>query len=152
MKLMDLIVKEAVIVDLKSKDKKGVIRELTEALVKTKKISSGEKIVKILLDREELGSTGIGSGVAIPHGKTDEIDQMIVAFGTSREGIEFESLDKEPVYLVFLMLAPVDSAGGHLKALANISRMVKEKHCRQSLREACGVEEIIKIIKEEDKY
>ncbi len=151
MKLMDNIVKEAIIIDLASKDKIGVISELTEALVKAKKVSSREKIIRILLDREELGSTGIGSGVAIPHGKTDEIDKVIIAFGSSKAGIEFASLDGAPVHLVFLLLAPADSAGEHLQALAKISRMVKDKRCRPLLREASCVEEIVKIITEEDK-
>lgn len=152
MKLMDYIVKDAVIVNLASKEKEGAISELVEALLKAKKIASREKMVKILLDREELGSTGIGSGVAIPHAKTDDIDNVLIAFGSSNEGIEFASLDNKPVYLVFLMLAPLSSTGIHLKALAKISRMTKSNRCRPSLRKAQSAEEILKIIKEEDKY
>ncbi len=152
MKLMDFIVKDAVVVNLQGKEKKDVLEELVNALVKSKKISSKEKVVKILLDREELGSTGIGQGVGIPHGKTDEVDNVVIAFGSSKQGIEFESLDGEPVYLVFLLLAPVESTGAHLKALAKISRILKDKHFRQSLRDAKNAEEAIKIIKEEDEY
>jgi nitrogen PTS system EIIA component len=152
MKLMDFIVKDALVVNLQGKEKKDVIEEMVNALVKSKKISSKEKVVKILLDREELGSTGIGQGVGIPHGKTNEVDNVVIAFGSSRQGIEFESLDGEPVYLVFLLLAPVESTGAHLKALAKISRILKDKHFRQSLRDAKNAEEAIKIIKEEDEY
>jgi PTS system nitrogen regulatory IIA component len=152
MKLMDFIVKDAIVVNLQGKEKKDVLEEMVEALVKSKKISGKEKVVKILLDREELGSTGIGQGVGIPHGKTNEVDNVVIAFGSSRQGIEFESLDGELVYLVFLLLAPVESTGIHLKALAKISRILKDKHFRQSLRDAKDVAEVVKIIKEEDEY
>ncbi len=152
MKLMDFIVKEAIVVNLQGKEKKDVLEEMVEALAKSKKISSKEKVVKILLDREELGSTGIGQGIAIPHGKTNEVDNVVIAFGSSKQGIEFESLDGEPVYLVFLLLAPVESTGVHLKALAKISRILKDKHFRQSLRDAKDTAEVVKIIKEEDEY
>jgi nitrogen PTS system EIIA component len=152
MKLMDFIVKDAIVVNLQGKEKKEVLEEMVDALVKSKKISNKEKVVKILLDREELGSTGIGQGVGIPHGKTNEVDNVVIAFGSSKQGIEFESLDGEPVYLVFLLLAPVESTGIHLKALAKISRILKDKHFRQSLRDAMDVGEVVKIIKEEDEY
>ena len=152
MKLMDFIVKDAIVVNLQGKEKKDVLEEMVDALVKSKKISNKEKVVKILLDREELGSTGIGQGVGIPHGKTNEVDNVVIAFGSSKQGIEFESLDGELVYLVFLLLAPVESTGSHLKALAKISRILKDKHFRQSLRDAKDVAEVIKIIKEEDEY
>ncbi len=152
MKLMDFIVKDAVVVNLQGKEKKDVLEEMVNALVKSKKISNKEKVVKILLDREELGSTGIGQGVGIPHGKTDEVDNVVIAFGSSKQGVEFESLDGELVYLVFLLLAPVESTGAHLKALAKISRILKDKHFRQSLRDAKDAAEAIKIIKEEDEY
>lgn len=149
---MDFIVKDAIVVNLQGTEKKDVLEEMVEALVKSKKISSQEKVVKILLDREELGSTGIGQGIAIPHGKTNEVDNVVIAFGSSKQGIEFESLDGELVYLVFLLLAPVESTGIHLKALAKISRILKDKHFRQSLRDAKDVAEVTKIIKEEDEY
>ena len=152
MKLMDFIVKDAILVNLQGTEKKEVLNEMVEALVKSKKVANKDKVVKILLDREELGSTGIGSGVAIPHGKTNDLDNVIISFGSSKQGIEFESLDGEPVYLVFMLLAPVDSTGIHLKALAKISRILKDKHFRQSLRDAKTVDEAVKILKEEDEY
>lgn len=152
MKLMDYLAKEAIVVELQGTDKKSVLDELVESLAKDGKISYADKVVKILLDREELGSTGIGQGIAIPHGKTDQVNNVVIAYGASKKGIEFESLDGEPVYLVFLLLAPVESTGIHLKALAKISRMLKDKHFRQSLREAKTTDGIISIIKEEDNY
>lgn len=152
MKLMDYLTKEAVLVGLQGMDKKKVLEELVDPLSKNGKISDPDKVIKVLLEREELGSTGIGQGIAIPHAKTDQVNNVVIAYGASKKGIEFESLDGEPVYLVFLLLAPVESTGIHLKALAKISRMLKDKHFRQSLRDAKTSEEVIGIIKEEDNY
>lgn len=152
MRIMDFLTKETVMVDLKSMDKKGVLNELVDVLVKNNKVSDKNKTIKILLEREELGSTGIGQGIAIPHGKTDEVSNVVIAFGSSKQGIEFDSLDGEPVYLVFLLLAPTESAGVHLKALAKISRLLKDKHFRQALRDAKSDDEVINIIKEEAQY
>ena len=104
------------------------------------------------MEREKLGSTGIGQGVAIPHGKSDSVESLVAALGVSKRGVDFESLDGEPVNLIFLLVAPPDSAGQHLKALARISRLLKDKFFRQALREAKSLEEIQRIIKEEDEY
>lgn len=152
MRIMDYMCRGAVAVDLKGKDKKDVINELSDLLLKAKKISDKEKVVKILLEREELGSTGIGQGIAIPHGKTGQVNEVVVAFGSSKQGIDFEALDGEPVYIVFLLLAPTESSGVHLKALAKISRLLKDKYFRQALRDAKNTDEVIKVIKEENGY
>jgi nitrogen PTS system EIIA component len=152
MRIMDYLSKNAIAIDIKGKNKKEVISELADLLVKAKKIQDKEKIVKVLLEREELGSTGIGQGIAIPHGKTDQIDDVVIAFGSSKQGIDFESLDGEPVYLVFLLLAPMESSGVHLKALAKISRLLKDKYFRQALRDAKNVDDVIKVIKDENGY
>ncbi|MFH1784405.1 MAG: PTS sugar transporter subunit IIA [bacterium] len=152
MRIMDYLCKGAVAVDLKSKDKKGVINELVDLMLKAKKISDKDKIIKILLEREELGSTGIGQGIAIPHGKTNQVDEVVVAFGSSKQGVDFEALDGESVFLVFLLLAPMESSGVHLKALAKISRLLKDKYFRQALRDAKNADEVIKVIKEENGY
>ena len=152
MRIMDYLCKNAIAVDLKARNKKEVINEMTAVLAKTNKISDKEKVVKILLEREELGSTGIGQGIAIPHGKTNQVDDVIITFGSSKQGIDFESLDGEPVYLLFLLLAPLESSGVHLKALAKISRLLKDKYFRQALRDAKNIDEVIKVIKEENGY
>jgi len=102
------------------------------------------------LEREKLGSTGIGQGVAIPHGKTDVLHEQIGVLGISHKGIEFNSLDGEPVHIIFLLVGPVEVAGQHLKALSKISRLFKDKFLRQSIKDAVAVEEVIKIIQEED--
>jgi len=153
MKIRDFLSVEAITVDMQGDDKKAVIKELVALLPRTKKVreKDTDKIVKILMDREDLGSTGIGQGIAIPHGKTDTITDIVAAFGMSKKGVDFEALDGEPVNLIFLLVAPHDSAGAHLKALAKISRLLKDKFFRQALREAKTPEEVLKIIKEEDE-
>lgn len=152
MKIVDFLSHEAVTVDLAAQTKEDIIKELVQLLYKTKKIKDVAHIVKILMEREELGSTGIGQGIAIPHGKSDTIKNIVAAFGISKKGIDFEALDGEPVNLIFLLVAPIDSAGAHLKALAKISRLLKDKFFRQALRESKDAKEVMKIIKEEDEY
>ena len=152
MKIMDFLAADAIIVDLKASDKKGAITELVNALADAKKIKKPEEVTAVIMEREKLGSTGIGQGVAIPHGKTDIVPQQIGALGISQKGIEFNSLDGEPVNLVFLLCGPVDIAGQHLKALARISRLFKDKFFRSALRNAKNADEIVQIISKEDEY
>jgi PTS system nitrogen regulatory IIA component len=103
-----------------------------------------------LMTRESLGSTAIGQGIAIPHAKSDCVNTLIGAFGLSKKGVDFDSLDGEPAYIFFLLVAPVDSAGPHLKALARISRLLKDKYFRDSLRACTDEKAIIKTITLED--
>jgi len=154
MKIMGFLCKEAIEVNLQATKKKEVVKELIDKLVTANRIKEDakEKILQALLEREKLGSTGIGQGVAIPHAKTDKITEIVCAFGTSRNGVEFDALDGEKVYIIFLLIAPQDSAGMHLKVLAKISRLLKDKFFRQALREAKTPGDVIKIIKEEDIY
>lgn len=151
MKIMDFLNRKAVIADLKSADKVGVIKELVDSLVATGVIKGKkEELIKILMAREALGSTGIGQGIGIPHGKSPQIKSLVAAFGLSRSGVDFESLDGEPTCIFFLLLAPEDSAGPHLKALARISRLLKDKYVREMLKKAHDEKEIVKIITDED--
>jgi PTS system nitrogen regulatory IIA component len=152
MKIMDFLSKDAIIVDLKSTDKKPAIIELVETLKNTKKIKKTDEIIDVILKREKLGSTGIGQGVAIPHGKTDILHEQVGVLGISHKGIEFNSLDGEPVHIIFLLVGPVEVAGQHLKALSKISRLFKDKFLRQGIRDAAAAEEIVKIIQQEDAY
>jgi len=154
MKITDFLCKEAIEVNLQSTKKKETLKELIDKLGDAKRIkeSAKEKILQALLDREKLGSTGIGQGVAIPHAKTDKVDEIVCAFGTSKKGVDFDALDGEKVFIIFLLIAPQDSAGMHLKVLAKISRLLKDKFFRQALREAGSTNEVVKIIKEEDTY
>ena len=153
MNIMEFLDERAVSVDIKSQEKEDVIRELVQLLAKAGAIKEKDvsKLVQILLKRESLGSTGIGQGVAIPHGKSDCVTSLVAAFGVSRAGLKFDSLDGEPVHLLFLLVAPEDSAGPHLKALARISRLLKDRHFRDSLRAAKDERALVKIIRDEDE-
>ncbi|MDR1434496.1 PTS sugar transporter subunit IIA [Candidatus Endomicrobiellum devescovinae] len=152
MKIMDFLSQDAIIVDLKATDKKSAIVELAEVLKNTKKIKNSDDIINIVLERERLGSTGIGQGVALPHGKTDLLHEQIGVLGISRKGIEFNSLDGEPVHIIFLLVGPVEVAGQHLKALSRISRLFKDKFLRQAIKEAKTTQEVVKLIQQEDAY
>ncbi|MBN1823596.1 MAG: PTS sugar transporter subunit IIA [Endomicrobiales bacterium] len=152
MKIMDFLCTEAISIDLKAGDKKTAITELVEMLAKAKKVKKTQEVIETVLEREKLGSTGIGQGVAIPHGKTDAVSEQIGALGISQKGVEFNSLDGEPVHLIFFLVGPVEVAGQHLKALSRISRLFKDKYFRQALRDAKSVEEVVKIIQREDAY
>jgi PTS system nitrogen regulatory IIA component len=151
MNIMDFLSEKAISANLRSKNKKEVIEELADLLVKAGEIKDKEKIVKILFEREALGSTGIGQGIAIPHGKSDKVKKLVAALGISKQGIDFESLDGEPAYIFFLLVAPLDSAGPHLKALARISRLLKDKFFRDALKNAQTNEEILDIVRREDE-
>jgi len=153
MRIMDFLSEKATSADLKSKNKKDIIDELVGLLVQSGGLPAKEKqqIITTLMDREDLGSTGIGQGIGIPHGKSQSVKQLFAAFGLSKDGVDFESLDGEPVHIFFLLIAPEDSAGPHLKALARISRLLKDKYFREMLREAKDAGEVVKIISEEDQ-
>ena len=151
MKLSELLEKNGVIPELRAKDKKGVLEELAEAMVLRKPSIDKESLVKVLLERERLGSTGIGDGVAIPHGKFHGIEHPIISFGRSRKGLDFESMDGGPVYLFFLLVAPENSASIHLKALARIAKLLKNSSFRKVLMEAQTQEEIYETIVNNDE-
>jgi PTS system nitrogen regulatory IIA component len=152
LKVLDFLDPSAVTVDLAATTKKGVLEELVALLARNGKVKDSKATVDILLERERLGSTGIGQGIAIPHAKTDQTDQVTAAFGLSRRGVQFDALDGEPAYIFFLLVAPPNAAGLHLKALARISRLLKDKFFRQSLRDVKDPAEVLKIIRDEDQY
>ena len=153
MRILDFLNEKAVSASLKSQDKNNVIKELVDLLIKSGQLRPKDKdaVVKVLLNREALGSTGIGQGVAIPHGKCKFVSELIGAFGVSKYGIKFDSLDGEPAYIFFLLLAPIESSGPHLKALARISKLLKDKYFRDSLKNADTEKTLVRIIKEEDQ-
>jgi PTS system nitrogen regulatory IIA component len=150
MKVMDFLCPKAVTVNLEATDKQGVIRELVDLLIKAKEIKDEDALVESLLERETLGSTGIGQGIAIPHTKSSGVKKLVSAFGLSRKGVNFDALDGEKVYIFFLLVAPLNSAGPHLKALARISRLLKDKIFCTTLKNARDEKEVLRIIKEED--
>ena len=150
MKIVEFLNEKAVSAQLEATNKEGVIRELVELLAKAEGIRNKEELIKVLLNREALGSTGIGQGVGIPHGKTNSVKKLVAAFGICHAGVNFEALDGEPVYIFFLLVAPEDSAGPHLKGLARISRLLKDKYFRDTLRSLTDEKTILKLIREED--
>lgn len=152
MKIREFISSKAVSADLRSKDKESVITELVELLIDTGSIErkNKKKVLEVLMAREALGSTAIGQGIAIPHGKHKSTKKLVGCLGISREGIDFDSLDGELAHIFFLLMAPIDSAGPHLKALAKISRLLKDKFVRERLVGAKDEAEIMKIIDQED--
>jgi nitrogen PTS system EIIA component len=153
MKIMDFLSKAAIQADLKSTKKEDVIRELVDLLISAGELDkvSRNKVVDALMERESLGSTAIGQGIAIPHAKTDSVSKLVGAFALAKKGIDFDSLDGEPVYIFFMLLAAQDSAGPHLKALARISRLFKDKYFRDNLRNCVDDKAIIKVISQEDE-
>ena len=150
--ILDFLPADAILLDLKSQTKREALKELVTLLGDAHGIKKSEKILDALLEREELGSTGIGQGIAIPHGKSDHVENVVAILGISKKGIEFDALDGEPVYLFFMLVAPTNSSGLHLKILAKISRLLKDKFFRQALREAKSPAEAIQLIKEENEY
>jgi PTS system nitrogen regulatory IIA component len=151
MKLSELTDEDYILPELKAKDKKGVLEELVDALVRREPSIDKKTLVKVLLERERLGSTGIGDGVAIPHGKFHGITQPIISFGRSRKGLDFESMDGEPVFLFFLLVAPENSASIHLKALAKIAKILKNSAFRKILMEAPSKKELFQAIIQNDE-
>jgi PTS system nitrogen regulatory IIA component len=151
MKILDILDKECIIAELRSRTKREVLEELTGALLNFKANLDKEALVEILLERERLGSTGIGDGIAIPHGKVQDLDELVLSFGRSTQGIEFDSMDGRPTHLFFLLIAPENSAGIHLRALAKISRLLKSSHFRQRLLEAGTEEELFQVIQEQEE-
>ena len=112
---------------------------------------SHEDLVRVLMDRERLGSTGIGDGIGIPHGKLKGIDSLVIGFGMSKNGVDFESIDNRPTHLFFLIITPEESTGLHLKLLAQISKLLKNESFREKLMNATDKNEIFSIINEEDE-
>ena len=151
MKITEFLVAEAITAGLKNTDKQSVIKEMVESLADSGQVKDVKHTVDVLLEREKLGSTGIGQNIAVPHAKSEEIKNLMLAVGISEKGVDFDALDGDPVHIVFLVLAPVDATGMHLKLLARIARLLKDKIFRNSLRNCKSADEIYRTIKEEDE-
>lgn len=150
MKILDVLPKEAILADLTSRDKKGVIEELVSAVTRTADVNR-EDLVRVLMDRERLGSTGIGGGIGIPHGKLSGLESLILSFGLSRKGVDFESMDGRPTHIFFLLITPENSTGLHLKLLARISKLLKNDLFKAKLLNAADRDDIFEAIKEADE-
>jgi len=149
MKICDVLQKDTILPDLKSQNKKGILEELVAPVSDIAKVNQ-ETLVRVLMERERLGSTGIGGGIGIPHGKMKDIDSLVLGFGLSRKGVDFESLDGLPTHIFFLLLTPENSTGLHLKLLARISRILKDDPFKSRLLNATSGDDIFEIIQEED--
>lgn len=153
MKITEILSADLIEPELKGETKPAVLQELARCLVDHNSSIELDDLVAVLADRERLGSTAIGDGIAIPHGKVAGVDRIIGAFGRHRAGVDFDSLDGTPTHLFFLLVAPEDSTSLHLKALARVSRLLRDASFRERLIGAADAAEIYSLIAEEDsKY
>lgn len=150
MKIMDILVKDAVILDIESQEKDAVLQELAHGLAAAEPALDAERLQQVLAEREALQSTGIGDGVAIPHGKLPGLSRLVASFARSKDGVDFDSIDGQKTHLFFLLVVPEHSGGQHLKALARISRFFRDASFRKALEEASTREDILLAIEEED--
>jgi PTS system nitrogen regulatory IIA component len=148
MRMSDFVVREAIVPDLKATTKDGVIREMVTSLRDAGYFKGGEleDIVKAVLKRELLGSTGIGRSVAIPHSKHNAVDRLVGTVAISRQGVGFESLDGEPVHVLLLLISPQDRPGDHLRALENVSRSLRDDGYVRALRKATTRDEVWELL------
>ena len=151
MKITDYLQEEWVIPDLQGTDKRSVLKALSQVLVKPCQVDSAEELLQVLLDREKLGSTGIGEGIAIPHGRLKKLKSFLISFGRSMKGVDFDSIDRKPSHLFFLVMAPENSAVDNLKLLGRIVTLLKDSSFKKCLMEAQSQKELFQIISEEDE-
>ena len=153
MKITDILQESSVVASLAGRSKADVIQEMAGVLTRDHTEIDRQRLIQALEDRERLNSTALGDGVAIPHGKLPGLKRVLAAFGRSLAGVDFQSLDGKPTHLFFLLVAPEDSAGAHLKALARISRLLKEETFRRRLMEAPSARDLFETIRtEDDRY
>ena len=150
MKIMDILATDAVILNLGSREKREVLADMAQALAKVEPQIEADRLLEVLLEREALQSTGIGEGVAIPHGKMVGLDRLVASFARNPEGVEFDAIDGQLTHHFFLLVVPEHSGGQYLKALARISRFFRDAAFRQKLVEADSVDDVIRAIEEED--
>lgn len=153
MKLKDFVVREAILVDLKATAKEEAIREIVGSLHQAGRLAEAEleSVTRAILNREELGSTGIGQGVAVPHTRHPNVGRLIGTVALSRRGVEFAALDGEKVDILFLLVSPPNQPGDHLRALENISRHLKDERFVSFLRQAKTREQVVELLDEADQ-
>ena len=153
MKLSDRLVKDAVLINTPSKDKTMLIEELVDLVVNSYDLKNRDEILEAVLSREAKMSTGIGCGLAVPHAKVEYVDKLYLGAITCAEGVDFEALDKEPVYLIFLILSPENTVGPHIRALSSVSRLMADAEIRKQLVDAESAEEFMEcLVEAESKY
>ena len=151
MRIVDLISRNRIIPELVATDKQAILAELAAHLAETEPALSKDELERVLVDRESLASTAIGQGVAIPHGKLPQVSEIVACLGRAKNGVDFDSVDGKPTYLFFVMVAPENSSGAHLKALARISRVFKDEDFKQRLMGAGGADDMLELIDREDQ-
>ena len=151
MKVFELLDEKFILTDFKSDDKEHVINELIDLYKENDKVNDIEKVRTAILDREKIMSTGVGNGFAIPHGKTNAVNDVIAAFGKTKHDIDYDALDGKPVHLVFLLVGRDDMVSKHIKLLSRISRLMNKDEFRERLINSNSKEEIINIFKEEEE-
>ena len=150
MKIAELLDIKAISTELTSSKKVEVLAEMVDLLRRVQPDLDARELLAVLIEREELGSTGIGDGVAIPHGKLKGLDRLLMAFGRKKDGVDFDSMDNRPAHLFFLLLAPESEATLHLKALARISKLLRKEDIRRQLRDAPDPAALLRILSQED--
>ena len=151
MSLLDILSARSTIVGLKGETKDEIVEELVDSLEAGVALTDRAKVLQAVLEREKIMSTGIGDGIAIPHGKSEAVIELTAALGIHKRGVDFEALDGEPAYVFFLLVSPANVSGPHIKALARISRMLKNDSFKKRLIEADSAEQILGIIADEEK-
>ena len=151
MKIIDFLNENCIIADMTATSKQAALEELAATLIPGQEGLELAQVVDVLMERERLGSTGIGDNVAIPHGKLADLSALKLAFGRSLKGVDFESMDGKLTHLFFLLLAPINSAGLHLKALAKISRMLMNATFRENLMQAPQGQDIYQLLATKDQ-
>jgi PTS system nitrogen regulatory IIA component len=152
LKLADILRESCVVADIKGVTKREILFEMVETLKKAKLIDDIEPVVEIIMEREKLGSTGIGDGVAIPHGKMKKLNTILCVAGRSKEGVDFDAVDRRPVHIFFLVLAPEDSASMHLKVLSRISKVLRDQSFKKNILKLADAHDIYtNIIEADDK-
>lgn len=151
MKIVELLDAQAIVADMHAAGKAEALEELAATMTGLHPRLNRGELMQVLQERERLGSTGIGDGIAIPHGKLRDLDRLMICFGRHRQGVDFDAMDGRPTQLFFLLVAPEDAAGVHLKALARISKLLRNEEVRSRLLAAADAEALYRIIAEEDE-
>ncbi|KPK72061.1 hypothetical protein AMJ87_05865 [candidate division WOR_3 bacterium SM23_60] len=151
MKISQLLKAKAIMMDIDAKEKIAAIKEMVDYLVAKKLVADGEAFLNALAKRENLESTGIGDGIAIPHARTGAVKGLLLAFARSQEGVDFSAIDGKPSYLIFLIASPEDKKSEYIMALAKISRLLRRPQVRDQLKRARNAQEVLDIIKSNEE-
>ena len=151
MVLSDLMDEKLVLLELKSRDKDGILEEMVESLSRAAVLEDKKQFLSKIAEREELESTAVGGGVAIPHGRSSKVKKLTVAFARSKDGVDFQSLDKKPVKYIFMIAAPEDIRKEYLQAIAKVARLLKSQLMRERLMEVNTQKEIMDVVRDFDQ-